>query len=162
MRSERLLLEKFREWDFDDYYRLAGNELVMRMVTGSALSRQEAEEKFERFLAVNRSQEELGYFAVRTIAANSFVGMGKIVLTDPEEAEIGYLLLPESWGKGYGGEIARHLVKFAPGLPSLRTLSAIIDPANSASKRILKKLDFRLVYAGEMDNLPAELYKRPL
>ena len=162
MRSERLVLEKFREEDFGDYYRLAGNELVMRMVTGSALSQQEAEEKFKRFLAVNRSQEELGYFAVRTIMENSFVGLGKIVLTGPEEAEIGYLLLPGSWGKGYGSELSGHLVKFAQGLPSLRTLSAIIDPANTASKRILKKLDFRLFYAGTLDNLPAALYRRPL
>ncbi|GAA4436788.1 GNAT family N-acetyltransferase [Pontibacter saemangeumensis] len=162
MRSERLVLEKFREEDFGNYYRLAGNELVMRMVTGNALSQQEAEEKYKQILAVNLSQEELGYFAVKTIAANSCIGLGKIVLTDPEEAEIGYLLLPESWGKGYGGEIARLLVKHAQGLPYLRTLSAIIDPANTASKRILEKLDFKLFYAGALDNLPAELYKRPL
>lgn len=64
------------------------------------------------------------------------------LLPDGGEAELGYLFLPESWGRGYATEAcAAALAWFAdthPGEPVVLTTQT----ANDASMRIVKKLGF--------------------
>jgi RimJ/RimL family protein N-acetyltransferase len=158
MKSERLLFRKFTEKHFEDYAKLVQDEQVMKMITGKASSDQEAREKFEQILAINR-HSEVGYYHISTFTDGRFIGLGKLALTGSGEAEIGYSLLPAGWGKGYGSEIATYLVEHAKCITYLTTLTAIIDPENTASKRILQKLNFKLDKACEMNSLPAEIYK---
>jgi RimJ/RimL family protein N-acetyltransferase len=158
MKSERLLFRKFIGEDFEDYSKLVQDEQVMKMITGRASSDQEAREKFAQVLAITR-HSEVGYYHISTITDGNFIGLGKLVLTGSGVAEIGYSLLPAGWGKGYGSEIATFLVEHAKCITYLNTLTAIIDPDNMASKRILQKLHFKLDRACEMNSLPAEIYK---
>ena len=53
------------------------------------------------------------------------------------KAELGYIFLPKFWGKGYGSQISRTIVNYAKTVPEIKILVAIIDPQNTASKRIL-------------------------
>ena len=151
MKSERLIFKKFKKEDFPLYFQLTGNEQVMKMISGKALSKEEALQRFENILILNKKVKELGYFIVKSIHDGSFIGLAKIVLHENKEAEIGYSLLPENWGKGYGSEISRALVKEAKHFDFIESLVAIIDPENIASKKILEKSHFNLVQACEME-----------
>lgn len=57
--------------------------------------------------------------------------------------EIGYMIHPDMWGKGFGTEAAALLVGFAFDQLKLHRVWAGADPANVASTRILEKIGMR-------------------
>ncbi|MEN7549237.1 GNAT family N-acetyltransferase [Rapidithrix thailandica] len=157
--EERIILSKFNEHDFESYYRLVGNEQVMAMVTERAIPTTEAQEDFQKLIQTNHQYEAFGNFKVFSKATQTFLGLAKLELLSEErgEVELGYLLLPEHWGKGYGSEIAKLLVNRAKENQALKIIKAIIDPNNIASKKILLKQGFVSVFVGDMDGLPGEI-----
>jgi ribosomal-protein-alanine N-acetyltransferase len=58
--------------------------------------------------------------------------------------EIGYLLHPDHWGKGYGTEAVGAAVDHVfRTRPDLEAVTADVDPANAASIRLLDRLGFQ-------------------
>lgn len=155
-----LKLEKFTEQDFDDYYRLVGNADVMAMITERALPEAEARADFAALLANNLLHPAFGQFKVLD-AGGAFIGLGKLALESDgsREAELGYMLLPEYWGKGLGGHIAAQLLALAQKQP-LDGLFAIIDPANLPSRKILTRHGFVHREYKDFDGLPGEILYR--
>lgn len=157
--NTRLSLEKMQAKDFDAFYTLAGNEQVMALITGRPLSREEALEKFGSLLENNVLHKSLGSFIVMDTSASRFMGFAKLEITaeDPTSAELGFMLLPDYWGRGYGSEIAAQLMRVAESVPGLTRVWANIDPGNEASRRILLGLGFASEHTGEIDGLPSEI-----
>lgn len=60
------------------------------------------------------------------------------------EAEIGYLLLSEQQGKGYGTESLRSIVDYAVSTLGVKKLSAVVTEGNASSCRVLEKCGFTL------------------
>lgn len=162
MKTTRLNFRKFTSHDFDLYFQLVGDYKVMKMISGKATTVKLAKVKFKHILKINGKNPDLGYFLISDSQSNEFIGLGKIVMTAAEDAEIGYLVQPNFWGKGYGSEISTALVKQAKKTVSIKNLMAIIDPENVASKKILKKSEFILHSVCEFEGLPAEIYKLKL
>lgn len=159
-----LTLKKFREDDFADYFRLVGNADVMAMITERALPETEAREEFAQLLANNALHPDFGQFKVLD-ARGAFMGLGKLALpqADSREAELGYMLLPEYWGKGMGSRIAAQLLGAAQAHGKrLERLFAIIDPANIPSRKILLRLGFAHHEFKDFDGLPGEILHYPL
>ena len=129
------------------------------MISGEPISKDAAKIKFDEILKINNSNQQLGYFLITCIQSKDFIGLGKIVTISDDEVEIGYLVEPNFWSMGFGGEISAELVKHARSLNFVKNAIAIIDPENTASKRILLKSSFYLDETFEMDGLPAEVYK---
>jgi len=61
---------------------------------------------------------------------------------DRSRAEVGYLLIPEHHGKGYGTESLQKLVQFAIDELNLSCLTATVTDGNDASCRVLEKCGF--------------------
>ncbi len=57
-----------------------------------------------------------------------------------DEVDIGYRFLPECWGKGYATESSRALMQQGINDHRLQRVVALVEPANAASQRVLKKL----------------------
>ena len=57
-------------------------------------------------------------------------------------AEIGYGLEPEYWGKGYATEAVIAAVDWALKQPSVKRIEAETEPGNIASQRVLEKAGF--------------------
>lgn len=77
------------------------------------------------------------------------VGMGDIdTYGQTDSAEIGYMLLPPFWGKGYATQIARKLLTV--GFTDMRLLRmfARCNANNAASERVMKKCGMRLESVG--------------
>lgn len=158
-------MQKFvSDEDFEDYFSLVANEKVMAMVTERAIPLEEARNDFKLLLYKNEKHEEFGNFKVLERATNNFIGLGKLEINENDfnEAELGYLLLPEFWGKGYGSEIAEILLNKAEELKLLHRIIAIIDPKNIASKKILLKNNFISEKICEIDGLPGEILSRTM
>lgn len=72
---------------------------------------------------------------------NLFMEEGK-----PTEAELGWILRKDCWGKGYATEAARALVRYAKEQRGITRLSAHCDGENAASARVMEKLGMQLVH----------------
>lgn len=152
-----LLLKKFTPEDFDDYFRLVGDGNVMAMITERALPRDEAMEDFEQRVSRNAIAEDFGYYKITDAASHAFVGLAKLEHAGNDDAELGYILLPEYWGRGIGGRVAKQLIDRARTLPGLESLYAIIDPQNIPSRKILTNNGFVSKAFGDFGGLPGEL-----
>ena len=158
----RIYLVKLLPQDFESFYALTGNEKVMAMITERALSNEEALKKFNYFLQNNELHNSFGSFKVLEVGSLSLLGFAKLEVTKENryEAELGYMLLPEFWGRGLGDEIAKYLLEVAISDPDLKRIYAITDPDNIASRKILLKNGFVSEEVGKIDGLPSEVFGR--
>ncbi len=78
------------------------------------------------------------------------------------KAELGYMLLPEYWGKGIGSKVANLLIKRARNQKEITKLFAIIDPRNVASRKILTNNGFVSKEFKSFDGLPGEILELKL
>lgn len=163
--ESRIYLQKFvSDEDFEYYFSLVSNEKVMAMVTERAIPLEEARIDFKLLLDKNKEYKDFGNFKVFETTSNDFIGLGllKIDKNDLSKAELGYLLLPEFWGKGYGSEIANILLNKAEESKVLHQITAIIDPKNIASKKILLNNGFISEKLCEIDGLPGEILSKTM
>lgn len=72
------------------------------------------------------------------------IGTAVLGLEGQRAAFLGYALRRDTWGNGYAGEIAALLCGFAFGTLGLHRLAARVDPANTASARVLTRAGFQL------------------
>jgi len=155
----RLNFIRMSAGDFPFFARLVTNYSVMKYITGRALNSEEAELRFRKALHVNSLNPDAGYFVVFRKEDNEFIGVVKLVNFEPSVMEVGYMLLPEYWGKGFASEMLRYVVEFArlkyPGVE----LTGIVDPENPASIRVLEKFGFYLYKTGRIDDQDAAFYK---
>lgn len=152
-------LEKVTADDYDLYFQLVGNEEVMAMITEKPFGKVESEAGFERLLEQNKVLDDFGHFKIISTETGAFMGFAKLVVGYKEdtEPEIGFMLLPEFWGKGIAGHAARDLIRFAESHPFIQKIRATVDPQNKASRKILVNNGFVSEFLGEIDGLPGEV-----
>ncbi len=160
--KSRICLEKMLPQDFDFFFVLTGNEKIMATITGRALSKEEALKKFNSLLKNNNLHKSFGSFKVIDAASSQVIGFAKLEITGEkrDEAELGYMLLPEFWGRGYGSEIAENLLEVAKTDPQLKRVWANTDQNNVASRKILLKNGFTSELIGVLDGLASEIFGR--
>jgi len=157
-----LLLEKFSEVHFADYLKLVSNIDVMAMITERAIPCDEASRDFKLILDDNARYSDLGYYRITDNKQGNFIGLAKLasVADEPKTAELGYMLLPEYWGLGIASQVTTILIEQARRSPEISSLTAIIDPANLPSKKILTNNSFITREFRDFDGLPGEILHR--
>jgi len=78
------------------------------------------------------------------------------------DADIGYALLPEHWGVGYGFEAAHAVMLHGVGKFGLKRLIGVVSEGNESSIRVLEKLGlvFERMFSMREDEPPVRLYAR--
>ncbi|WP_313529891.1 GNAT family N-acetyltransferase [Sphingobacterium multivorum] len=152
LRFEKYLLE-----DFDAFHDLVKADDVMKYITGKGLTEEQARRKFDSILAINQDPD-LGYFKVIEADTQRLLGDCKLVnyKKDPTVFEIGYLLRQEHWGKGLGTQICESMLALATTLNPDKDVIGIIDPDNTASRRLLSKFGFKSFFVGIEDDIATE------
>lgn len=143
MMNKKVLFEKFTTNDFNSYFKLVSNYEVMKMITEKVLTHEEALRDFNKIIETNSIHPILGTYKVFNLA-NDFIGLAKLEIREIKdtEAELGYMLLPNYWGMGVGSSIAEELIELAKEQIKIKKLTAIIDPINMTSRKILIKNNF--------------------
>ncbi len=159
--SGQLTFNKLTDNDFALYAQLTMNEDVMKYVTGTALSLEKAELRFQKVMDTNRVSEDTGFFMVRLKDKDDFIGIVKLVRITADQFEVGYMLHPEYWGKGYASEMVEYMISIAKK-KQINEIIGIVDPENPASIRVLSKFGFQLYETGKFDGLEAAFYKLEL
>ena len=147
LRTERLLLRRWREEDRAPFAELNGDPLVMEHFPAT-LSRAESDELIER---MERSFREHGYgaWAVElpgSVALAGFVGLwpqNSAELPFAPAIEIGWRLSRECWGQGIATEAARAALAFGFGELGLEQIVAFTTVANDRSRAVMERLGMR-------------------
>ncbi|MBM6648752.1 GNAT family N-acetyltransferase [Bacillus sp. RIT 809] len=157
----KLHFKKFETTDFNQYFQLVSNEKVMAQITERAIPLEEAQNDYKKLLMRNGKHKLYGSYKVYNSATNEFIGLGHITVNEDDfkEAELGYMILPEHWGKRYGSCIARELIEIAKQT-DVNVLKAIIDPNNIPSRKILINIGFTSEKVCEIDGLPGEILSK--
>jgi ribosomal-protein-alanine N-acetyltransferase len=102
-----------------------------------------------RHIEEMRKREAAGthvYASILIEETKELIGTAMLFNFDLEarHAEIGYVLHPDHWGKGYGTEAISMMDAFAFDILHLHKLHAQVVEANTGSLRVLEKNDYHL------------------
>lgn len=138
----KLIIRKMREKDLEPLHRLLSDPQVMKYLEPPF-----TEEKTEAFLKNCGMKEEPLVYTVED--ENGFAGYVIYHRYDQDSMEIGWVLYPEHWGKGYASELTEQLIEKAQ--MAKKALIIECDPGQSKSRHIAKKYGFTCL--GEKDGL---------
>lgn len=142
----RTMLRPFVVEDADDMLSVYGDAAAMRYVAWGApvVDAAGVRSMLEQYID---HQQRHGYacWAVVHATSGALIGDAGFVHHDDGRVELGYTLSPAWWGQGYATEVAALCVTVAFEKLGVDRLTAVVDPGNPASARVLAKLGFRQV-----------------
>lgn len=144
LESERLLLRRYRDEDFEFLYSLVRQQEVMRHIgNGQVKSRQQALEFLYWVYRMYQDHPEYGLLLLIRKEDGKRIGHAGLVpqvVGGQNELEVGYWLALEFWGFGYASEAARLLCGRGFAKHGQQALISLIQPANQASRRVAESL----------------------
>lgn len=141
LETTRIGMREFVPSDFDDLYRLDSDVRVMRYLNdGQPLTHAEVRDSLVRVLHYYPHYHGLGVWRAHRRDTGAFIGWFALKYCPPTcDVEVGYRLLPESWGQGFATEGTRALLAHAFDDLGLFRVIGITHPDNAASQRVLIK-----------------------
>jgi RimJ/RimL family protein N-acetyltransferase len=141
--TERLVLRRFAADEAALLARLHVDPRVMRYA-GGVKTEEQSREIFAELLAYYAANPGLGIWATIERATGACIGLHLINhIRGESDLQVGYLLYPEYWGKGYATEGAHAALRYAYGELGLTRVVAITDRENVESQRVLEKVGLR-------------------
>ncbi len=147
--TSRLRLVPCTDDHFEGLHDMNRDPEVMRYISGKAETPEGTREFIER---VKARWADWGYswWSFFELETALIVGAGAIQHLGRDKAnpiEIGWRLRRDRWGRGYASEAAQAMAAFAFDTLKVPLLSAICQPANTASSHVMEKLGMH--YRGE-------------
>lgn len=144
LETERLVLRRLNDNDFEEVIALRGNPETMKFIPRPLVKTKEAALEHLRMMEekiVNNTGINWGITIKGNPKIIGIIGHYKI---QPENhrSEIGYMMLPETSGKGYMSEAIKAVLTYGFDYLNLHSIEAVIDPDNVASEKILQKIGF--------------------
>ncbi|MCH1522852.1 MAG: GNAT family N-acetyltransferase [Arenicellales bacterium] len=155
--SARLFLRPLRESDVDLVLELFTDPEMMEYAGGPVKSeriRTEMAASIQRgadgsigvwCICKAQTKEPIGTIALLPLPVEVEDTEWELVCTGemPEgDIEIGYFLRKDEWGQGYVSEAVSRVLEFAFSVACLEEIVAVIDPRNTASRKVLERTGF--------------------
>ncbi|WP_243111251.1 GNAT family N-acetyltransferase [Acutalibacter sp. 1XD8-33] len=146
LETERLVLRDYLPQDEEEYYQLKSHEGTMGRYMGDIMvhSREEARADFANVLADQKKPDRTFYF-LRAELKEGGRQIGSVGYTVEGRTPVGklvhggYFYFPEFWGKGYGTEAFREVIRFAFLEDGVYRFSTGCLQENRGSERIMQK-----------------------
>ena len=158
LETERLILRPPRAEDFDAWAAFAADEEAARFI-GGAQGRHGA---WRALLGVAGSWviQGFGMFSVVEKATGRWVGrIGPLWHEEWPGREVGWGVAREAWGRGYAPEAAAAAMDFVFDVLGWEEAIHCIDPGNTASQAVARKLGSRIL---RQARLPAPFAETPV
>lgn len=136
LKTNRLLLRFFEETDLDDLFRLLSNPKVM-----TYLEPPFGKEKTKEFLFKYCLNDDPLLYALEY--EEKFIGYVIYHTFEEDSMEIGWVLFPEYWSKGFASELTEKLIEVTKKQNKKTIIEC--DPNQTASIKIAKKFNFSLI-----------------
>jgi RimJ/RimL family protein N-acetyltransferase len=135
--TERLIIRKFEQNDWQDLYEYLSDEEVVRFEPYDIYSENQAKEE-----AINRSKNE-SFYAVclkenGKLIGNLYLGKGEF-----DTWELGYVFNRKYQGQGYAAEGAKALLDYTFTHLDARRIIAMCSPKNEPSWKLLERINMR-------------------
>jgi ribosomal-protein-alanine N-acetyltransferase len=144
LESERLQFRKLTDADAPEILSLRGNPHTMKYIPRPLVTN--TEEAIAYIKQINDKIDENTdiNWAVTEKGSDTCIGLMGFYRTQPEHyrTELGYMIAPEHWGKGYTTEAVNTLLEHAFHTFRFHSIEAVIDARHSASERVLQKVGF--------------------
>jgi len=150
LQTDRLVLRRFTEADVDNLFGLDSDPEVMRFLNGGKPTPRDVihNEILPRFLHDYNRFAGYGFWAAIEKSTGEFLGWFHFRPSEgssPDEAELGYRLRKSAWGKGYGTEGSRALIRKGFTESGVQRVVASTMAVNIASRRVMEKAGLTLV-----------------
>jgi len=159
LETERLI---FRQWQHSDYQLLA--EFYSKEENAQFVGGIKGPEESWRLMATYIGHYELNgysYLAIDEKASGNLIGTVGLWNSQPwPEPELGYWLIPDAQGMGFGVEAGLAVKNFALETLNIDSLVSYIDSANEPSKKLAQRLGANYDSTIELlDFGPHEVYR---
>lgn len=135
--SDRLIIRRFNENDWQDLYEYLSDEEVIKFKPYDTYSENQAKED-----AVNRANSDI-FYAVCLKETGKVIGNLSFMKGDFDTWELGYVFNRKYQGNGYATESAEKLVDYAFSNLGARRIIAMCSPLNTRSWKLLERLKMR-------------------
>ena len=148
LETENLILRPFKDGDVDDYFGVLDSPEVRRWLhIPESLDRSDAWQQMAWFVG----QWELrgtGHWALEEKKSGQFVGRAGLHRPERHDwpgVEVGWLLHPDYWGRGYATEAGAVAVRYGFEDLQVDKLFSCILPENHRSQAVAKRLGFEFL-----------------
>ena len=146
-KTDRLEIRNLTLSDIDNFIDLQSNPNVMQYVGSPAMSKDECEADLQKLIR-KYTEPGNGFCIYGVYLSNEMIGTCAVI-QEPTGNEIGYRLRERFWGKGFGDELTKGLIKYS--FEELK-LNAIWAEADVENKRSVKLLDKYMIRKGQVWN----------
>lgn len=158
-KSERLGYRLIAESDFNDYLKLDGNPEVRKFFPNGTLNAQNVIANMKKNVEFFKANG-FGIFIAIELKSGEFVGRCGFGKIPTGEIEVGYVFLPNFWGKGLGTEALIALLKWAKQhIYSVDTIIAYTPLDHVASQRVMQKAGMEFYKEEIKDGKECVFYK---
>jgi len=143
IKTDRLLIRDFCQEDFDFYEKMEADPLTVKYELDQPPSYQEIKDKFEGFKDLQIEGERAKYHLI-LVLRESLQPVGRLVLWSTKasirEWEMGWIMSPDYYGRGYASEGAKGLMAYAFDQLKAHRLIANCNANNLGSERVMQKI----------------------
>jgi RimJ/RimL family protein N-acetyltransferase len=147
LRSERLVLRRFRAGDAESLARYRSDPEVARYQAWECPYPLAAARDFIESLAGRAPGEPGAWFQFAVCLTSNGPPIGDCALCcrdgEPRQAELGFTFARAYQGRGYASEAVRCLLRYAFDTLSLHRVFALTDARNRPAQRLLERVGFR-------------------
>ena len=146
LESERLLFKAYTKKDAQTLLNLRSNKAISKYMDTTIPKRiEDTEQRIEGYIKAFKEEKGITW-AIIEKENNTIMGDFAIHHIDKQNSrgEIGYILHPNFWGKGYMTEALTTLINFGFKDLNLHSFSANVNLENVNSKTLLLKFGFKL------------------
>ena len=148
VQGERVALREWRGDDVDAMHRWLGNPDVTRFLSWASDSVGESAEHLQECIAAQQEAPRTRYFlALALVDTGEVIGDAGFEWTSSpdgsREGELGYFLVPETWGHGYATEAALLVLELAFDRLGASVMRASCNAKNRASERVMQRCGMR-------------------
>lgn len=143
LETKRIILRHQVLADLDDLWTLYCNPNITKYIPDAPRSRAEAQEELEWHMHGHPKHPELGLWATIHKESGKFIGRCGLLpwtIEGQYDVEVAYTIAEEYWSQGLGTEAAQAILNYGFEKLHLSRLICIIDPDNSASQSVAKKI----------------------
>ena len=145
IRTERLLLRPYRPGDVDAVYAYHRLPETARYLENEPMSRADAKALVTRRIGSSTlaGMGEVLNLVVELAQTRTVVGDCVLFWRGKGQAEVGYVLNPAHYGRGYATEAVGTLLRLGFGDLGLHRVAARCDARNTASLRVMERAGMR-------------------
>jgi [ribosomal protein S5]-alanine N-acetyltransferase len=162
LETQRLILREFKQEDTQKLVSILANSKVMKFSPTGILSMSQTQEKVESFIT-SYKKYGFGKWAVILKESSELIGYCGIAVETidyQDEREIGYRFDSKFWGKGLATEAASAALEYGFEKFQLPYILGIVEPSNTASVRVLEKVNMKYERKTVFHNVKMDVYQK--